>query len=145
MVLHKENLPAQSRLKRRRIDPAPTAELDAAISAGPSEKETVSDDRPVEPAPPLPPPSESSPSSDEDDDDIERENARLAQIRAKTRAARESGETTSKGSSYNHDVLFRRADWRQKGTGKTDNKWGAVANDAQGSAAFKHFMKKHFR
>ncbi|EAN78573.1 uncharacterized protein TEOVI_000138800 [Trypanosoma equiperdum] len=56
-------------------------------------------------------------------------------------------------SSYNHDVLFRGGKWRDKNhepaesesKKKKKEKWEAVVNDTQRSAAYQHFMKSYFK
>ncbi|KAF5218977.1 hypothetical protein ECC02_008059 [Trypanosoma cruzi] len=202
LVVHKESLPAQVGIKRRRtpaVAPAsPTAvgrEKDVGKKTFPATDDAdgnTTDNNRREPeetndgeadrAHPVDSVSEGEEESSEDEEmmELERERRRIEQLHQEkqrtkdektcggsaaaappvqaTRAGNNNnnnGNSTTVGgvSSYNHDVLFRRREWREQNIvtaadGAKDSKkarWEAVHNSAQRSAAFRHFMKNHFK
>lgn len=201
-IKHKESLPAQGHVKRRRVDapPPPTAEdntpnldsdtketaevdRDAIATAAVAEANTRSvSDAAAPKAAAANATSGNSSSDDESDsdseDEIARENARLAQLREQRSRRQEQsaparggtgGSSSASGSaaggasaaspstsgttgtnSYDHDVLFRNPAWRTSAKSATaeekrKEKWNAVANRTQESAAHRHFMKNFFK
>ncbi|KEG08872.1 hypothetical protein DQ04_06271010 [Trypanosoma grayi] len=199
-VVHKESLPAQVGIKRRRTTvegqpatpsspPPPSSSVAADVDEDadrrpPSEIGGTDDvhrtdaEKAVDEGNRARARASSSEESESDDEDdvaeLERERRRIEQMRSEKQRTREervgtaAARTTDIGggnsgsncgggggvSSYNHDVLFRRREWRERGvvaaTGKEKRepkkaKWEAVQNNAQNTAAFQHFMKKHFK
>lgn len=169
---HKESLPAQGFIKRRRVDTTDTSKI-AELEAEKEEKESPEADPNTQPdttgsdhlEPRKPPSTSSSSSSDDDGDDdiieMERERARLAALRSqrqKTAGAPSSGDmgdgrpndNSSKLNSYDHDVVFRNSAWRRK-TGPADEaakkkaQWNAVTNSTEDSTVFNRFMKSFFK
>ncbi|PWV20078.1 hypothetical protein C3747_7g512 [Trypanosoma cruzi] len=204
LVVHKESLPAQVGIKRRR---APAVAPASPIAVGREEdvgKKTfpATDDadgnttdnnrrEPVEtddgeagrahPVDSVSEGEEEESSEDEEMVELERERRRIEQLHQEKQRTKDektcggsaaaappvqatragssnnnnNGKSTTVGgvSSYNHDVLFRRREWREQNIvtaadGAKDSKkarWEAVHNSAQRSAAFRHFMKSHFK
>ncbi|RNF01309.1 uncharacterized protein Tco025E_08604 [Trypanosoma conorhini] len=210
LVVHKESLPAQVGIKRRR---APAA---APTASSPTSSAVEGENGDVKPPPPpategvcdntvdssrretvetntgeadrahpvgaVPEDEEEVEESSDDEDmaELERERRRIEQLRQEKQRAKDekiggtaasasaapphatgpgnhapktSGSSSGGVSSYNHDVLFRRREWREQNLVTTTDgakrnkkaKWEAVQNNAQHSAAFRHFMKSHFR
>ncbi|KPI83369.1 hypothetical protein ABL78_7599 [Leptomonas seymouri] len=196
-IVHKESLPGQSHIKRRRVDVPPSAEgcsktSDEEVNKASAHNETGGtgkDDLQASPhqsghaktltstsaAAAKPAHTRSSSDSDDDDsdDEIERENARLAKLREQRKRRQEqssSGATSSKegaksvdascaeqasasgigANSYDHDVVFRNASWRNSSKrataeGRQKDRWNAALNRTSDSAAHRHFMKKFFK
>lgn len=183
-IIHKESLPGQGLIKRRRLDAQPASEDQLEAKEEEPKVATTESAGHSGDATHLPPASgtrtaqsesgSSSSSDDDDDDEIERENARLAKLREQrnrrqqTQAASGSSSNgngnaaataaTAGGSSgeaertnsYDHDVLFRNAAWRNPTKAATPaekrkQKWDSVLNRTQDSAAYSHFMKNFFK
>ncbi|KAK7196921.1 hypothetical protein NESM_000634200 [Novymonas esmeraldas] len=145
-IIHKESLPAQGLIKRRRVDTQPTAAPPTAPSAPASTPAVRATNTPAASSSAS---GSSSSDDDRDDDDgeVERENARLAKRReqrrrrhqanqqqhaggggsacASSRAAAPAtvhgggGEGALRTNSYDHDVLFRNAAWRSASQAST--------------------------
>lgn len=196
-VQHKESLPGQGHIKRRRgpgVDPRPVdgdegkqeaQQLDRSGSGEADEKEIGRDkditrdateaegdqrgkrerkeedgDKPSLSSSSSSSDSSSSSGEDEDDADaIARETARLAQLRGRATSGTASPSAAKASGSYNHDVLFRRSDWRKTNASAASaavvsssgaqvsekKKWRLVVNNKEESANYQHFMKKHFK
>ncbi|RNF03209.1 hypothetical protein TraAM80_05889 [Trypanosoma rangeli] len=206
LVVHKESLPAQVGIKRRRANTAapiasspnslvaegenndanspPSSTEHADVNTmGSSRCETVEahdgEAGKADPVDAVPEDEDEESSEDEDVVELERERRRIEQLQQEKQRAKDekiggtsaaasstratglgnrtntTNNTTSNGgvSSYNHDVLFRRREWREQNVVTTADgvkkdkktKWEAVQNNAQHSAAFRHFMKSHFK
>ncbi|EKF27658.1 hypothetical protein MOQ_008610 [Trypanosoma cruzi marinkellei] len=205
LVVHKESLPAQVGIKRRRapaVAPAsptdvgrekdvgkttfsPTDDADGNATDNNSREPVETNDGEVDRAHPVDSVSEGEEeesSEDEEMVELERERRRIEQLHQEKQRVKDEktggssatavppvqatrvgnnnnnnnkGNSTSVGgvSSYNHDVLFRRREWREQNIvtaadGPKNSKkamWEAVQNSAQRSAAFRNFMKDHFK
>lgn len=129
-TIHKESLPGQKLVKRRKIE-------DISIP-----ESSLGESEPVVTKPPQESPVDknddtaSLTSSDESDDDIELEQQRLKEMRDKR--VRESAGAEDGIPSSDFDVLFRRKPIQKKSS-------VAIHNIKQNSESYKAFMKKIFK
>lgn len=136
-ISHKESLPSQRHVKRRKLDVVDRVEAVANASEvrHPKQKENQKKQRelPVETDETA-----SHSSSDSDSDDIEAERQRLQQLRESRVRQNSTNEDPTTERSSDYDVLFRKRFTRS-------SKGINVQNNKQESTAYKNFMKKMFK
>ncbi|TPP53737.1 hypothetical protein CGC20_10770 [Leishmania donovani] len=172
-IIHKESLPGQSVIKRRRIDTQATTEPRKEGERGDGNEKHVGDVL-----------KGVAGEKDAISSTIERENARLAKLREQRSRRQQEQQSTGVASSassaqpsanmpggvdatsspsaskaqegavhtnsYDHDVLFRNRAWCHPSKATTaaekrQKKWDSVLNRTQDSVAFGHFMKNFFK
>lgn len=133
-ISHKESLPSQIIIKRRRLEDVTKVTEDTkgdSHKAECTQKDSLS--MPVKKNDEI---RSSSPSECESDDDLELEQERLQQLR--NAKLRETPGGKSQNMNWNYDVLFQDKSRREREAQD-------IRNDKQESVAYKKFMKKMFK
>lgn len=135
-ITHKESLPSQRLVKRRKLDLVDHTEKDEPLT-------NTNNNVPVKPKSrelkvEQIDEAASSSSDNDDNDDIEIERQRLQQLRESRLRQSSSAEDPASEKTADYDVLFRKP--HRKSSTQTK-----IQNNKQESVAYKNFMKKMFK
>lgn len=133
-ISHKESLPSQKIVKRRKIEVVSEAVepiKDGSENAGKKEKRSL-----LAVTKEVDGDQNSSLSESESDDDLQLEQQRLQQLRETK--VRENPVGESHNTNWNYDILFQNKHRKEK-------KLQDIRNDKQESVTYKSFMKKLFK